>query len=268
MNSNELEQFIIKVIDDKSNKKLEQLVSISKTGLNYDDKELTGNFADIYRHIFYTKVKPEPMSLEQKNWYRKWIICYKIIIKYNPHLLKNKTYAGNGGITICDMELILLVTSCGYFNYCREKIHDDYLDAGYEIFMFNIRYVNYDRNSLYDISLSRKYKNKYQSQIIKILFEKYKINQLLNAFTIISNLPCVKVINKYQNLECVTRYTQEENKLLYDDFYSYTGNQDNINLLINNNWYKIFISNDLEKIAYDNHYLKNHLKLNHFYSIC
>ena len=100
-------------------------------------------------------------------------------------MLNNKTYAGNGGITIRDMELILLITSCGYF-YCHKyKVHNDYLDVGYEIFMFNTQYVKYDRNSLCDISLSRKYKNKYQNQIIKILFEKYKINQLLNAFNII-----------------------------------------------------------------------------------
>lgn len=258
MNSNQLEQFIIEVVDDKSNEKLEQLVSISKAGLNYNDKELTGNFADICRHIFHTKVKSEPMTLEQKDWYRKWVICYKIIIKHNPHLLNNKTYAGNGGITIRDMELILLITSCGYF-YCHKyKVHNDYLDVGYEIFMFNTQYVKYDRNSLCDISLSRKYKNKYQSQIIKILFEKYKINQLLNAFTIISNLPCAKIIDKYQNLEYVTRYTQEENELLYDDFYSYEGNQDKLNQLINNNWYKIFITNDLEKITKDNYYLKQY----------
>ena len=260
MNSKQLEQFIIEVIDDKSNQKLEQLVSISKAGVNYNDKELTGNFADICRHIFHTKVKSEPMTLEQKDWYRKWVICYKIIIRHNPHLLKNKTYVGNGGITIFDIELILLVTSCGYFNSCHKvKIHDDYLDTEYEIFMFNTQYINYD-NDLYItmFSLSRKYKNKYQSQIIKILFEEYKINQLLNAFNIINNLPCAKIIDKYQNLECVNRYTYEENELLYDDFYSYEGNQDKLNQLINNYWYKIFITNKLEKNINDDYYLKQY----------
>lgn len=244
MDSKKLEQFIIEVINDTSNIKIEQLEQLSKTGLFYDDNEMSGNFADVCRHIFHEKLDVSPMTLEQKNWYRKWVICYKIIIKYNPHLLKNKTYVGNGGRTDFVIGLTLLFTSKGEFVNRQSKIHEDYLDIGFEIFMFNKQYIKGYDTVLDIINCSIYHKNRYQSEIIKIIFEDFGLNKLFNLTIGLDELRLDKIIEKYERLERVFRYREEEFAMGCDDFYSNIQNQIEINKLLNSQWCKMIFTND------------------------
>jgi hypothetical protein len=264
-----LEDFIIEVIKDDSDEKIENLINLSKNGLSYDNGELCGNYADIVRHLFHSRIKDKPMSLKEKDFFRKFVICHKIIIKYNPHLLNNKTYIGQGGATDFIVGLTFLLTSNGYFNSSKNKRpHDDYFDIGYQLFLINKEYIKVTNiEQILDVlSEPSIFENKYQSRVIQIIFEDFHIDELLQEFYNAKNSNIFNVIDQFCELEFKYGHSKEEQLLAYDDFLSNFRIKTELKNIFALKWNKIIfqmyfnqhhVSDNMDSIEYKNHKVVN-----------
>jgi hypothetical protein len=262
MNFNHLQSSIIDILEDASDNKFLLLANISKAGIHYDDRELSGNYADIVRHIFHSKITNKPLTLTQRNYYRRFVICHKIIIRHNPHLINNKTYVGNGGKTdfVIVLQLLLMSHSEFYYAWRDSPVHADYFDIAYELFMFNKQYIQYlyQEDILCEFSNTVLYKNKYQCEVFKIMFEEFELNPIFDSFY---NAKVSKVFDVLTKLETIQREfriyessekipnltLEEEQELFLDDLLSRKEIHTGINSLINSPWCKLIFKNDLIK---------------------
>jgi hypothetical protein len=163
---------------------------------------------------------------------------------------------GNGGKTdfVIVLQLLLMSHSEFYYAWRKSPFHADYFDIAYELFMFNKQYIQYfhQENILYELSENIVYKNKYQCEVFKIMFEEWGLNPILNSFY---NAKSSKIFDKLNKFETLKRNSHiyssfkedEEWELVLDDFLSKECIRIGAKLVINSPWCKLISKNDLIK---------------------
>ena len=250
MNSSQLEKFIIEAINDNTNVKISQLVNISKGGIFYEDDEMSGNFADIVRNIFHGRLYHEPMNLETKNFFQRFVMCYKIIIKYNHKLLNNKTYIGQGGRNDFLNSFTLLMSGYGEFYYEKyKKIHDDYLEVAYQLFIFSKQFKGDFTDTIDVLSYSVIDNRKFQKEVFKVAFEDFGLNNYIDEYVNFRNLNFGDLLAEYEDFCHKLIYKNESLEMWFDEWY--VVNKNEIEKILNSEWCRLIFKQNLSVIDKD-----------------
>ena len=238
---------------------IDEIITISSNGLNFNDNELCKNFANcIVEYLIIDQMQKIP-SNDDIIRMKKILECYKIIIRNNPHLLNNRMYVGNGGCPI-DLYIIQLLLY-GRKMYKLELYDDRYLKILYSMFVFNISIKN-DIELMIKILLYVNAKDHiYQNRCYRHIFEVREFNKILDVYANNINIEllndiyehgCRTIIDDHQQISKITNNSwfklltaNNDNNDLVHILNLYSNTYDNIKYFIN----KIIVNSNIDLIS-------------------
>lgn len=233
MSFTDLNNIIEKTLNDPKND-FAELVNISKEGLNFDNGRIEDNYAKITERFFYDHLSTDAISLDEKRYYYKFVMCHKIIINHNPHLLNNKSHSDETEFQRC-LYLLYSGTNKGLF-----RCNDDYLEIAFEMLNFNKIFIDEIGilqciNAIQMVIPEKQYK---QNNILNMLFNDFGVSKVLNEFMDLNELINAKKIKGSDTFICKKT---ENTKFLRHDKLTHT----EINKLLDSKWCNSVIINIL-----------------------
>lgn len=231
MNFINLNNIIEKTLNDPKND-FTELVNMSKNGLNFGSGRIEDNYAKITERFFYDHLSKEQILINEKRYYYKFVVCHKIIINHNPHLLNNRSYSDRTEFERC-LYLLYSGTNEGLF-----RCHEDYLEIAFEMLNFNKNFIDEISilqciNAIQFVIPEKQYK---QNNILNMLFNDFGISKVLNEFMDLNELINAKKIKVSDTF--IFKKTDNTKFLRHD-----TLDTTEINKLLDSKWCSTIIKN-------------------------